>query len=104
MATNLTKPVSRKSAVAPFNYGPDRGRRIVVTIFPGGAQPDRIELRLERLRNGIGMNLDDLYKTLVLMKANNARMAILREKKVKKEAAKRDQQWKREVRKEIEQS
>mgnify|MGYP003349341810 CR=1 FL=1 len=56
--TTLAKPVRRVTRdTLDGSHGPDRGKRIVVTLLPG----DVIELRPERTRRGETISLADVY-------------------------------------------
>ncbi len=91
--TALTKPVSRKSNAPVATYGPDGGRRIVVTLLPG-ADGDMIELRPSGTRRAERILLTDLWSMLLRSKAN----LEWRERMEAKKAAKKRGQETRKAR------
>lgn len=79
--TSLTKPVTRKSdAALDGSFGPDRNKRIVVTLHPGGL----IELRPERTRRAEKMHLVDVYRYALRCRVNRGQLEKARERKEKK--------------------
>lgn len=100
--TTLTKPVRRASnSNLSHAHGRDKNRRIIVTLIPahGDGVPDLIQLKLERLRRTRSIALEDLWVYLIKCEVNQKKMAGLREKKAKKEAAQKQRAWARELRK-----
>lgn len=98
--TKLSKPVRRVSSTRlSACHGRDKNRRIIVTIIPGngGSVPDLINLKPERLKKSRSIALEDLYIYLVKCEANQKFMARLRERKAKKEAARAQRAWKRQL-------
>jgi hypothetical protein len=98
--TDLKKPVRRKlGTVLSCGFGPDRGRRLVVTLRPG-AEGDLIELRPERTRCAtVILRLLDVYawgvrcaagrNQLERARARKARLAATREARSLRRAEKR---------------
>lgn len=91
--TPLRKPVTRSTAAElDGHFGPDRGKRLVVTLIPGrpGA-PDMIELRPLGTRRAERIAVMDVYQyalrsrvardMLVKARAVKARRAEAREKR-----------------------
>lgn len=79
--TPLTKPVRRISrTILDGSFGPDREKRIVVTLHPDG----RIELRPERSRRPETIHLIDVYRYAVRCRVNQSVLAKARERKAKK--------------------
>jgi hypothetical protein len=101
--TSLKKPVRRVSASRAAKYGPDRDKRIVVTLLPGngGDVPDMLELRPERTQRPERAALADVYQWLVKCRINAGVMAKLRERKAKKEAARIERARQRELRRSL---
>lgn len=71
MPTKLTKNVARQTHFPlAGNWGPDKGRRLVVTLKPGTDQvPDLLELRPEGTRHPATVALVDVYSWLVRRQA-----------------------------------
>lgn len=99
--TALKKPVRRVSAAVAASYGPDRGKRLVVTIVPGPGGADMLELRPERTRRTETVLLADVYQWAIRSRVNATKMARLREKKAKKAVAREKRRWNRELRRDI---
>lgn len=79
--TSLTKPVTRKSdAELDGSFGPDRNKRIVVTIHPGGL----LTLRPERTRRAETVALIDVYRFAIRSRVNRTHLEKARERKEKK--------------------
>lgn len=99
--TALNKPVRRVSASTVAKYGPDCGKRIVVTLVPGNGAgtPDIIELRPERTRRAETVALIDVYHYAMKCRVNAAQLAKARDKKAKKDQQKKDRAWAREIKK-----
>lgn len=73
--------VSRTVSVAlDGTFGPDRGRRLVVTIRMDG----RIEIRPERTTRTETIHVADVYRYALRCRANQAVLALARERKAKK--------------------
>lgn len=94
--TPLRKPVRRVTAEPFINYGPDRDRLFVVTLAPG----DLLTLRPLGRRAEVTARLQDIYRMILLGRANASRMEKLRAIKAKKDAARKYRAMMREVRKE----
>ncbi len=79
--TKLTKPVHRmgNGKLGPA-YGPDKDRRIAVTLLPG----DMIELRPERTQRPERIALIDVYRYALRCRANVEYLAKARIAKDKK--------------------
>lgn len=86
-------------------FGADRGKRIVITLIPGngktGAEcvPDLIELRPERTRRPETVAALDVYMWAMKCRLNRGQLEKAREKKAKKDAARKTRALDREVRK-----
>lgn len=79
--TPLNKPVTRRSDTAlDGSFGPDRNKRIVVTLHPGG----RIELRPERTRRPETIHLLDVYRYALRCRVGREQLEKARERKAKK--------------------
>jgi hypothetical protein len=79
--TPLTKPVTRRSDVAlDGSFGPDREKRIVITLHPGGV----IELRPERTRRAETIHLVDVYRYAVRCRVGRGQLEKARQRKEKK--------------------
>lgn len=96
--TALTKPVSRKSNAPVATYGPDGGRRIVVTLLPGAAG-DMIELRPSGTRRAERILLTDLWALLLRSKANQTWRDKMEARKAAKKQAREARQAKAATRK-----
>lgn len=86
--TPLRKPIHRiTQATLDGSFGPDRNRRLVVTLIPGhDGQPDLIELRpLGTRRPERGAALD-IYRFLIRSRANADHLAKARARKERKAA------------------
>jgi hypothetical protein len=85
--TTLKKPVSR-TTLTPLSgfYGPDRGKRLVVTISPGNGNdvPDLLTLRPHGTRRPETVALIDVYAWALRCRCNKANMDKLRAKKAAK--------------------
>lgn len=92
--TELRKPVVRLT-VAPFhNFGPDRGRRFVVTLAPG----DLLTFRASGRRAEVSARLVDIYQMILVGRDNAKRMAKLRERKAQIASRKAERKRKRDIR------
>lgn len=71
------------------SYGPDRGKRIVVTLVPGNGDsvPDVIELRPEGTRRLERMAIVDVYRAALRGRVNLELLTKARERKERKAAA-----------------
>jgi hypothetical protein len=79
--TKLNKPVARISDVQlDGSFGPDRNRRIVVTIHPNGT----LELRPERTRRSETIHLLDAYRFALRCRVNRITLEKARTKKAKR--------------------
>lgn len=92
MPTPLKKPVTRRTIDSlDGSYGSDRGRRLVVTLCPGGkSREDYIELRPEGCQRTEVINIADIYRHALKCRVNRELLEKAREKKAKK-AAQREQ-------------
>jgi hypothetical protein len=82
--TTLKKSVIRKTASClDGSFGPDRNKRIVVTLIPGDGKsiPDLIELRPERTQRPERLALLDVNRWAVQCRVNRARLERARERK-----------------------
>ncbi len=96
MPTQLNKPVRRMSNAPAATFGPDRGKRLVVTITPNPSG-DLLSLRPEKTQRTETVALSDVYRWAIQCRVNAVSMAKLREKKAKKAAAKAEAKWKRSL-------
>lgn len=79
--TKLNTPVRRVSdATLDGSFGPDRNRRIVVTLHPNGT----IELRPERTRRSEIIHLLDAYRYALRCRVNRVTLEKARDKKARK--------------------
>jgi hypothetical protein len=79
--TALTKPVTRKADVAlDGSFGPDRDKRIVVTIHPGGL----LTLRPERTRRAETIALLDVYRFAIRCRVGRGQLEKARAAKERK--------------------
>ena len=88
--TILKKPVRRVTTSAlDGTFGPDRRKRIVITLIPGnGADvPDTLELRPERTKRPERIAVLDVYRFAMRCRVNCQLLTKARERKAKKEAA-----------------
>lgn len=87
--TPLKKPVSRATAAElDGTFGPDRGRRLVVTLVPGkeasgdrAAVPDLIRLRPMGTRRAEEIAAVDVYLFALRSRVNREQLARMRERK-----------------------
>ncbi len=87
--TPLSRPVRRVIlASLDGSFGPDRNRRIVVTLIPGngGSTPDLVELRPERTRRGEQIAVMDLYRYALRCRSNRETRLKAQLKKERKAA------------------
>lgn len=98
--TQLKKPVSRKcQSQLPHTFGPDRGKRVVVTLHPGrDGTPDLIELRPERTRRSEIVALVDVYAWAIRCRVNRGKLEKAREKKAQMERTRVERKLRRESR------
>lgn len=85
--TKLHKAVRRVTNTAlDGSFGPDRNKRIVITIIPGNGQGtgDRLELRPERTRRAEAITVADCYRYALRCRVNSEVLAKARERKAKK--------------------
>lgn len=97
--TTLRKPVTRVSSSKAATYGPDRDKRLVVSIVPGPDGRDILELRPQRTQRVKRAALSDIYNWLIKCEANAAigvKLAAAKAKKAERRAARK---WKAEIRK-----
>lgn len=82
--TILNKPVTRatKSALGAC-FGPDRERKIIVTLVPGNglAVPDLIMLRPQRTQRTESLPLEAVYRYAIQCRVNCQRLEKARAKK-----------------------
>ena len=96
--TALTRKLSRVTAEAlDGSFGPDRDRRIVVTLIPGDGKdiPDTISLRPHGTRRAEVGRVSDLYRYLIRSRANAEVLAKARERKARKAQRLADQRQQR---------
>lgn len=101
--THLKKPVRRVSADKAADHGPDRDKRIVITLLPGngGDVPDLLELRPERTQRAERAPVRAVYEWLLKCRVNAARMEGLRLRKARKAAQRSERARQRELRKSL---
>jgi hypothetical protein len=84
--TRLLKPVSRVTETRlDASHGPDRNRRIVVTITPN-TNGDLLTLRPERTRRGETVTLADVYRFALRCRVNREVLEKARSRKANKAA------------------
>lgn len=109
--TPLNKPLSRKTGTElGGNFGPDRGKRLVVTLIPGrpgdgGREPipDLIEVRPIGTRRGERIAVMDVYQFALRCRVNRDLLTRAREAKARKaerQAADRARRAERKLRRE----
>lgn len=84
MATPLKKPVTRVTLGALDGcFGPDRGRRIKITLIPGNGSttPDVIELTPAGTRRAERIAAIDVYRLAMVRRVNCERLEKARKKK-----------------------
>lgn len=82
----VSSPVKRVT-VAPLDgsYGPDRGRRVVVSFIPGkDGVPDRLELRPLGTRRAESLAVVDVYRYALRCRVGRDMLEKAREKKARK--------------------
>ena len=94
--TSLRKPVRRVTAEPFFTYGPDRDRLFVVSLAPG----DLLTFRPLGRRAEVSARLLDVYRMVLVGRANATRMEKLREIKTQKETARQRRKLMSDLRKE----
>lgn len=84
--TSLNKRVSRRGHhPLDGSYGPDRGRRLAVTLVPGtDAIPDLVEIRPEGTRRVETVAVVDIYRWAIQSRVNRCRLEKAREAKARK--------------------
>lgn len=85
--TTLSKPIHRvTSATLDGSFGPDRNKRVVVTLVPGDGRgiPDTIQLRPQRTRRAETIAVMDVYRYALRCRVNLLILAKARERKSKK--------------------
>lgn len=84
MGAEIVGLKERKASVSDVcldgSFGPDRNRRIVVTIHPNGT----LELRPERTRRSETIHLLDAYRFAMRCRVNRITLEKAREKKAKR--------------------
>jgi hypothetical protein len=84
----------------PGYFGPDSGRRIIITIVPGqGTVPDMLVLRPFRTRRPESVSVIDVYRYALQCRANLEFLEKAREKKARKAARLASQRQERAERK-----
>lgn len=86
--TKLKKPVSRLTAThLDGSFGPDRNKRIVVSIIPGDGKsiPDLLELRPERTRRAERITVADVYRYAMRCRVNLTVLEKARARKIKRQ-------------------
>jgi len=80
--TDLARKVTRRVTQAQLDgsFGPDRNKRIVVTLHPDG----RLELRPERTRRSESIHILDAYRYAMQCRVNAVVREKARERKAKK--------------------
>lgn len=98
--TTLKKPVKRVTNV-PLGgfFGPDRHRRIVVTLIPGNGKdvPDLIEMRPEGTRRPEKLAVIDVYRMAIRSRVNAGVLEKARAKKAKKDERRARAKMMREI-------
>ena len=87
--TTLTKPVSRVTpGKLDGTFGPDRNKRVVITLIPGDGEnrPDMLELRPERTRRPEQVAVIDCYRFALRCRVNRQVLEKARERKSRKAA------------------
>lgn len=85
--TTLSKPVRRvTSATLDGSFGPDRNRKVIITLVPGNGRdiPDTIQLRPQRTRRAETIAVMDVYRFALRARVNLLTLAKARERKSKK--------------------
>lgn len=84
--TRLTKPVHRVTSTSlDGSFGPDRDRRIVITLVPGrDGIADLLQLRPERTRRPETVSVADVYRYALRCRINKTVLDKAREKKARK--------------------
>lgn len=101
--THLHKKLTRvANAPLGFSFGSDRGKRIVVSLLPGNGSDvdDMIELRPERTQRAETLRVSDIYRFAIQCRTNRAQLEKAREKKAKKDEARKHVKMLREVKRE----
>ena len=98
--TYLKKPVHRV-APQPLSsfYGPDSGKRIVVSLTPGNGSDvaDLITLRPERTRRGETIAVVDVYRYAMACRLNHSNLEKARERKAAKDRQRKERQLRSEI-------
>ena len=87
--TILNKPITRATKTAlGSSFGPDRARKIVVTLIPGNGEgvPDLITLKPQRTRRVESLPIEAVYRYAIMCRVNCARLEKARSKKEKLKA------------------
>lgn len=97
--TPVTKVVSDQihrvtRSVLKGQFGCDKDRRLVVGLEAG----DLLTLRPQGTRQQVSVEIMKVYEWVLHCRAVSTHMAKLREKKAAKNAARRKQRWKRDLR------
>lgn len=82
--TTLKKPISRVSNTGlSGGFGPDKNRRIVITISPGNGSDvkDTFELRPHRSRRSEFITVEEVYRYAIQCRVNRDQLKRAREKK-----------------------
>ncbi len=86
--TRLTKPVHRMSASAlDGSFGPDRNKRVVITLVPGNGEstPDMLALRPERTRRAERIAVIDVYRYAMQCRVHQEINQKMREHKARRD-------------------
>ena len=100
--TALTKRVSRKTACSlPGTFGPDRNKRLVITLIPGNGADvsDLIELRPERTRRPETIAAVDVYMFALRCRTMKAKRERDAERATARKIAAEDRRLRRAARK-----
>jgi hypothetical protein len=96
--TPLNRTLSRvSSSTLDGSFGPDRNRRIVVTLTPGDGKaiPDTIAIRPHGTRRAELGTVQDIYRYLLRCRIQSGILAKARERKARKAQRLADQRQQR---------
>jgi hypothetical protein len=85
--TILNKPVTRATlGTLGYSFGPDRNRRIIVTLTPGNGNDveDLIVLRPQRTKRAEALPIEAVYRYAIQCRVNRTHLEKARAKKEKK--------------------
>lgn len=94
--TQLRKPVKRTTVHSLETHGPNRDRPFIVTLAPG----DILTLRplRRKITSEVTILLSDVYRHALMCRSHAARREKEKERKVRKDAAKAQARFRREIR------